>query len=74
MTICNDLHLKTAILEFSAQSALINYVMLSKGLEQYFAHNEKEQLFQDAKNISDLLVAIMDRRTKERKATEVPPK
>jgi hypothetical protein len=42
-------------------------VMLSKGLGQYFAHNEKGRLFQDAKNISDLLTIVMDRRTQELK-------
>jgi hypothetical protein len=39
--------------------------MLSKGLGQYFAYDEKERLFQDAKNISDLLGEVMDRGTKE---------
>jgi hypothetical protein len=38
-------------------------VMLSKGLGRYFADEEKQQLFQDAKNIADLLVAVMDRKT-----------
>jgi hypothetical protein len=42
-------------------------VMLSKGLGRHFAHDEKERLFQDAKNISDLLAMIMDRRTQEPK-------
>jgi hypothetical protein len=42
-------------------------VMLSKGLGRYFPETEKQQLFQDAKNIADLLVAVMDRRTKEEK-------
>ena len=42
-------------------------VMLSKGLGRHFAHNEKERLFQDAKNISDLLAVVMDRRTQELK-------
>jgi len=42
-------------------------VMLSKGLGRYFAADEKQQLFQDAKTIADLLVAVMDRRTKELK-------
>ena len=32
-------------------------VMLSKGLGRYFADEEKQQLFQDAKHIADLLVA-----------------
>ena len=41
-------------------------VMLSKGLGQHFAHDEKTRLFQDAKNIADLLSEVMDRRTKER--------
>jgi hypothetical protein len=42
-------------------------VMLSKGLGQHFAHDEKGRLFQVAKNISDLLAAVMDRRTQELK-------
>src|SRR5712692_10713679 len=42
-------------------------VMLSKGLGRYFVEDEKQQLFQDAKKISDLLVAVMDRKTKELK-------
>src|SRR5262249_40918042 len=42
-------------------------VMLSKGLGRYFAEEEKQQLFQDAKNIADLLIAVMDRKTKEMK-------
>ncbi len=40
-------------------------VMLSKGLGQYFAHDEKMWLFQDAKNIADLLGEVMDRGTQE---------
>lgn len=40
-------------------------VMLSKGLGQYFAHDEKERLFEDAKNIADLLAMVMDRGTQE---------
>jgi hypothetical protein len=42
-------------------------VMLSQGLGSHFAGTEKQQLFQDAKAIADLLVAVMDRRTKEEK-------
>jgi len=42
-------------------------VMLSKGLGRHVAADEKQQLFQDAKTIADLLVAVMDRRTKELK-------
>jgi hypothetical protein len=42
-------------------------VMLSKGLGQHFAHDEKQRLFLDAKNISDLLTMVMDRRTQELK-------
>ena len=42
-------------------------VMLSKGLGSYFPDDEKQQLFQDAKTIADLLVEVMDRRTKEEK-------
>jgi len=40
-------------------------VMLSKGLGQHFAHDEKMRLFQDAKNIADLLAAVMDSGTQE---------
>ncbi len=42
-------------------------VMLSKGLGRHFAEDEKQQLFQDAKTIADLLVEVMDRRTQELK-------
>ena len=42
-------------------------VMLSKGLGRHFAEDEKQQLFQDAKTIADLLVEVMDRRTQEEK-------
>ena len=42
-------------------------VMLSKGLGRHFAETEKQELFQDAKTIADLLIAVMDRRTKEEK-------
>jgi hypothetical protein len=40
-------------------------VMLSKGLGRHVAADEKQQLFQDAKTIADLLVAVMDRKTQE---------
>ena len=39
-------------------------VMLSQGLGSHFAADEKQQLFQDAKTIADLLVEVMDRKTK----------
>jgi hypothetical protein len=42
-------------------------VMLSKGLGRHFVEDEKQHLFQDAKNIADLLIEVMDRRTKEEK-------
>jgi len=42
-------------------------VMLSKGLGRHFAEDEKQQLFQDAKTIADLLVEVMDRKTQELK-------
>jgi len=42
-------------------------VMLSKGLGQHFAHDEKQRLFQDAKHIADLLGEVMDRGTQEEK-------
>jgi hypothetical protein len=38
-----------------------------RGLSRHFADDEKQQLFQDAKNIADLLVAVMDRKTQELK-------
>jgi hypothetical protein len=47
-------------------------VMLSKGLGRHFAQDEKERLFQDAKNISDLLATVMDRRTQELKKGQQP--
>ncbi|MEQ1545983.1 hypothetical protein [Methyloglobulus sp.] len=40
-------------------------VMLSKGLGRHFGNEEKERLFQDAKNITDLLGEVMDRGTQE---------
>ena len=40
-------------------------VMLSKGLGRHFAEQEKQQLFQDAKKIADLLSQVMDRKTLE---------
>jgi len=40
-------------------------VRLSKGLGRHVADDEKQQLFQDAKRIADLLVAVMDRKTTE---------
>lgn len=43
-------------------------VMLSKGLGKYFPENEKQQLFQDANRIADLLQEVMARATKEEKA------
>src|SRR5215831_13315943 len=42
-------------------------VMLSKGLGRHFAETEKQQLFQDAKTIADLLVKVMDRKTQAEK-------
>ena len=39
--------------------------VLSRGLGRHFVEDEKQHLFQDAKNIADLLAAVMDRRTKE---------
>ena len=42
-------------------------VMLSKGLGRHFAADEKQQLFQDAKTMADLLREVMDRKTQELK-------
>lgn len=49
-------------------------VMLSRGLGRHFAEAEKQQLFQDAKKIADLLATVMERRTQEeREGTSVRP-
>lgn len=40
-------------------------VMLSKGLGRHFAEDEKQQLFQDAKNIADLLMGVFVERTQK---------
>src|SRR5436309_15019463 len=48
-------------------------VMLSKGLGQYFPADEKQNLFNDAKKLADLLIEVMDRRTKEEKEGKPPP-
>src|SRR5438876_9782790 len=45
-------------------------VMLSRGLGSYFPDDEKQQLFQDAKRIADLLIKVMDRRTVEEKESK----
>jgi hypothetical protein len=42
-------------------------VMLSRGLGGYFEDNEKQRLFRDAKKLADLLIEVMNRRTKEEK-------
>jgi hypothetical protein len=47
-------------------------VMLSKGLGKHFSEAEKQQLFHDAKTIADLLIAVMDRRTKEEQEGKKP--
>src|SRR5215831_3124406 len=47
-------------------------VMLSRGLGKYFPEEEKQQLFQDAKRIADLLIDVMDRRTNEEREGKQP--
>jgi hypothetical protein len=47
-------------------------VMLSRGLGKYFPEAEKQALFGDAKRIADLLVTVMDRRTKEGQERKPP--
>jgi hypothetical protein len=47
-------------------------VMLSRGLGKYFPETEKQALFGDAKQIADLLVTVMDRRTEEAKEGKRP--
>ena len=43
-------------------------VMLSQGLGRYFEPQEKARLFQEAKQIADLLILVMHRRTQAEKA------
>lgn len=43
-------------------------VMLSKGLGRHFRPQEKARLFQDAKQIADLLTMVMNRSTQAEKA------
>jgi hypothetical protein len=40
-------------------------VMLSKGLGKHFAEREKQNLFDDAQEIANLLIEVMSRRSKE---------
>ncbi|WP_287101563.1 hypothetical protein [Hydrotalea sp. AMD] len=40
-------------------------VMLSQGLGRHFPDIEKQQLFQDAKKVADLLTEVMDRRSND---------
>ena len=40
-------------------------VMLSKGLGSHFAESEKQNLFDDAQKIANLLIEVMSKRTKE---------
>lgn len=47
-------------------------VMLSKGLGKHFLEDEKQHLFNDAKKISDLLITIMNRRTRGEKEEQHP--
>jgi hypothetical protein len=42
-------------------------VMLSRGLGGHFADVEKQRLFHDAKKLADLLITVMNRRTREEK-------
>lgn len=47
-------------------------VMLSKGLGKHFIEQEKQNLFNDAHQIADLLEEVMERRTKEEKEGTYP--
>lgn len=47
-------------------------VMLSQGLGKHFVEREKQNLFNDANEIANLLLEIMDRRTKEIKQDTYP--
>lgn len=48
-------------------------VMLSQGLGRHFGPQEKARLFQDAKQIADLLAMVMHRRTQAEKARRPQP-
>jgi hypothetical protein len=67
-----DLSVSNTIMDGHFLSSGEFEVMLSKGLGRHFAQDEKERLFQDAKNISDLLATVMDRRTQELKRGKQP--
>jgi hypothetical protein len=62
-----DLSVSNTIMDGNFLAAGEFEVMLSKGLGRHFAPDEKDRLFRDAKNISDLLAEVMDRRTQELK-------
>jgi len=47
-------------------------VMLSKGLGKHFVDSEKQILFNDAHEIANLLMKVMDRRTKEMEQGSYP--
>jgi len=47
-------------------------VMLTKGLGKHFVDSVKEQLFSDAHEIANLLMSVMDRRTKEMEEGSYP--
>lgn len=47
-------------------------VMLFKGLGKYFAEREKQNLFNDAHKIAELLTEVMERRTKEEQQGTYP--
>ena len=47
-------------------------VMLSKGLGNHFAEREKQNLFNDAHQIANLLIEVMNRRTKELEQGDYP--
>ncbi|XGW00862.1 MAG: hypothetical protein ACAF41_33340 (plasmid) [Leptolyngbya sp. BL-A-14] len=48
-------------------------VMLSQGLGRYFEPQEKARLFQEAKQIADLLAMVMHRRTQAEKVGRPQP-
>lgn len=47
-------------------------VMLSKGLGKHFKETEKDNLFNDANEIAQLLMEVMEKRTKEINQCEHP--
>src|SRR5262249_8749018 len=61
----NHMSVSTTIMDGNLLDSGEFEVMLSRGLWSHVPDEEKQQLFQDAKRIADLLIKVMDRRTVE---------